>query len=580
MRANTDSVTRDEPALAAIARDEVRAMHEQSPQGIVIGLVLGGMFVFVFTRYVGPLVTWSWYGLLTLAQLGGWHHLVQFRRATADDNWSPVTWQRRYALRVWIAGLLLGLAGGLFVDPDFGDARWLAILTLSGISAGSVTSYAYHLPTLYGFLLLLNLPLAIQLWPVSASGTWVPSAVHLFYIGMLAWFGHTQSGILTGSIRMRHKNAVLVERLREQTIALAQANVAKSQFFAAASHDLRQPLHALGYYSSLLDPTQQDALFVTRIGQCVDALDDLIEGVLDISRLDAGRINPQIAPVSLQNLLVEQQSLNEAAAAVKGLQLRVHVGSQWTLSDAGLLRRVVSNLVSNALRYTEHGGVLLAVRNRGAGYCLQVFDTGRGIPEDQLDAIFEEFVQLDNAERIAAHGVGLGLATVRRLCVLLGHPLHVRSRVGRGSCFEVHLPHCTTPPALADSISVVSGRTAMHGRILLVEDHELVRESLQTRLHNWGLVCDAVSEGSEALQMAQKNRYDVILCDWRLPGVLNGIQVLCAIQDLQPGQTLMVLLTGETEEHIGRLPENMTMLRKPIRPIRLRALITAHLQSR
>ena len=120
----------------------------------------------------------------------------------------------------------------------------------------------------------------------------------------------------------------------------------------------------------------------------------------------------------------------------------------------------------------------------------------------------------------------------------------------------------------------------MHGRILLVEDHELVRESLQTRLHNWGLVCDAVSEGSEALQMAQKNRYDVILCDWRLPGVLNGIQVLCAIQDLQPGQTLMVLLTGETEEHIGRLPENMTMLRKPIRPIRLRALITAHLQSR
>lgn len=302
--------------------------------------------------------------------------------------------------------------------------------------------------------------------------------------------------------------------------------------------------------------------------------------MLDISRLDAGRVKPQLGPVAVGELLRRLASLYEGAAAAKGLRLRVHAPALWARSDITLLERVLANLLANALRYTERGGVLVAVRRAGETLRLQVLDTGIGIADDALDRIFEEFVQLDNPQRDPARGVGLGLATVRRLCLLLEHPVTVRSVPGRGSCFELRLPAAEAPAASAVPPGEAADQLPLQGRVLLVEDHELVRESLAATLTGWGLHCDSAADGPAALALAARHAYDAVLCDWRLPAPLDGTQVLAAIRGLQPAIVLTALVTGETEASLGTVPVGVPVLRKPIRPIRLRALLSAHLAAR
>ncbi len=576
-----------DPALIADAtvRDSVRALYAQSPQGLVIALVIGAMFVYVFQRYAGAWATWGWAAALAATQLLGAHYWLAFRRIQHRGDWQPGPWQRSFTLRCLVSGLVFGATTWLFFDAAYGDARWLAILSVCALGAGSITAFAYHKPAMWAFLFGLALPTALAL---EQFDFWIATAVFLFYMGMLAWFGHNQSRILLESIARRHENALLVERLRVQAQQLEAALQAKSQFFAAASHDLRQPLHALGHYAALLRPSAHDQPYVERVQQCIDALDGLLEGVLDISRLDAGRVPVQPGPVPLDRLLRRLAALYEGAAQTKGLRLRLRLprAPAWGHSDAALLERVLANLLSNAVRYTERGGILLALRRRHAAGSWQVMvvDTGVGIAPADLERVFDEFVQLGNPERDATRGVGLGLATVRRLCALLGHPLKKRSRPGHGSCFAVELPaladaanprpdapHAEPPPADED------GGVRLRGRVLVVDDHELVRTALVDHLRRWGLEADAVGEADAALERARACHYDAVLCDWRLPGALDGLQLIERLRALQPRLALALLITGEAALPVASLPRGVTLLGKPVKPIRLRSLLAAAL---
>ncbi|MBL8335107.1 MAG: response regulator, partial [Rubrivivax sp.] len=262
------------------------------------------------------------------------------------------------------------------------------------------------------------------------------------------------------------------------------------------------------------------------------------------------------------------------------LRLRVRAPAEaWALTDAVHLERVLGNLVANALRYTPAGGVLLAVRRRGAQWCVQVWDTGMGIAPESQAAVFDEFVQLGNPQRDVNQGVGLGLATVRRLCALLEHPLALRSRVGRGSVFTISVPACERPAQTDTGEGAGSAPSEpLRGRVLVVEDNADVRESLARMLRHWGLDCQACADGAEALACWQALpaglRFDVVLSDWRLPGDLNGTRVIEALRR-EPGAEAcrFVLITGETEDSIGPVPAGVQVLRKPLRPIRLRALL-------
>jgi signal transduction histidine kinase len=239
--------------------------------------------------------------------------------------------------------------------------------------------------------------------------------------------------------------------LQREKEAAEHATIAKSHFLAAASHDLRQPLHALGLFVSALaqsDAARREPELVSNIQSGVNTLQNLLDAILDISRLDGGNLVPEIERFPLGPVLNRAADDVALLAKDKGLRLRVRPTGAWVRSDRKIVERILLNLIGNALRYTRTGGVLVSCRQRKDVVLVEVWDTGTGIPEHARQEIFEEYVQLDNVERDSAKGLGLGLAICRRLAELLCVPLGVRSRPGRGSVFWIQLP--VVPPASAD----------------------------------------------------------------------------------------------------------------------------------
>ena len=571
-----------------LQRDVVHALYGQSQQGIVVGFALAALFTLLFFRLLPSQLVWAWFAAMLVCCTTGYLANSNYRLLALTPAALPAQQLLLlFSLQGWFKAGLLGWMGWLFYSPEFGELRWVTVLAVCALAAGTVTSYAYHLPTYWGFLALTCLPLWLKMSLTGGMGGWGGHVVFASYLLALIGFARNQARVLLESIRIRHENTHLVSQLRIQTNELEQANAAKTQFFAAASHDLRQPLQALRYFSTLLQPHAADAPHVQRIRECVDSLDGLLEGVMTISRLDAGKVQSHLEAVDLSTLMQRLVTLYSGIAHAKGLRLRARLraspldgpateGRVWVRTDPLLMERVMGNLVSNALRYTENGGVLLAARAWRGGVRLQVIDTGIGIAAEQQGSIFEEFVQLNNPQRDDNQGVGLGLATVQRLCKLLDHPLALRSQPGRGSAFSLVLP--ATAPAAPIPLPTVAGSQLM-GRVLLVEDNDLVRESLQQTLQGWGLQVQAFAGAPAALQALANQRFDVVLSDWRLPGSVNGLDLLAQCSPLQAAPCLCVLMTGEPVDSLGTMPPGMTLLQKPVRPIRLRALLTAHLSQ-
>lgn len=378
-------------------------------------------------------------------------------------------------------------------------------------------------------------------------------------------------------------NQQLEQKVAERTRELAAANAAKSHFLASASHDLRQPVAAIGLITDLLrvqvtDPTVRS--LADRLTRAVRSMESLLKGLLDLSRLDSGTVEVQRERVQLQALLEAVASHEAEAARHKGLRLRVRRTTAIAWTDPVLLEQVLRNLVGNAIRHTQQGGVLVAVRRRGGPtgpWEVQVWDTGPGIrPEDQ-PRIFEAFVQLGNPGRERSQGLGLGLAIVQRASLLLQHPLRVQSRVGRGSCFSVSLPSANeaslvsepaAPPPLPETEPVrLDGR-----RVLVIEDDEALGESLVLWLRDWGI--DAVAGHSLRWVREQAHQqWDMVVSDHRLPDG-NGRDVIRHLRQHQPDLPALIITGDTSPQQIAELASSgLPVLHKPFRAQELRALL-------
>lgn len=389
--------------------------------------------------------------------------------------------------------------------------------------------------------------------------------------------------------RLEQRVQEATQALREQRDAAQQANRDKTRFLAAASHDLRQPMHALSMLlAALKEETRPDerATLLERIDASSQAMSALLDALLDISRLDAASVHFQLNPVELQPLLTRLRETYESQAERRDIALIIHTSRAWVRSDPMLLERIVGNFLSNALRYTPQGGcVLLAVRQRGANCVIQVRDNGPGIaPQDQA-CVFHEFVQLHNPQRDRSQGLGLGLAIVRRLSQLLDHPVGVRSCTGRGATFHVQLPLCAegAPPLVPAAEPPLQGATmqaspGLQGcRILLVEDDALVRDSYARLLQLWG--CDArVHANADAVFAAMGQdgwRPHLVITDHRLGGALNGRQLIDALRQRWGAALPAAIMTGDTEDADLRQARTDTLrvLYKPLRPAELRQVL-------
>jgi signal transduction histidine kinase len=300
--------------------------------------------------------------------------------------------------------------------------------------------------------------------------------------------------------------AANVNRMSEQLgrlyHQLEEANLAKSRFIAAASHDLRQPLHALNLFVTQLrterDPAEKNRL-IARIDAAIAAMNDLFNALLDMSRLDAGVLVPYISEFPIDQLLRRIEMTFTDAAREKDLRLRVVGNGAWIRSDFILLERILLNLVSNAVRYTEAGGIVVGCRRRAGGLRIEVRDSGIGIPEDQQGSIFGEFYQLATVKRDRRSGLGLGLAIVDRLCRLLDYPIELTSRPGKGSRFVISVP-LTAPVPLAEHPLQDSVNQAMGKTVVVIDDDTMVLDGMRGVLKSWG--CRVVTATSADTALA------------------------------------------------------------------------------
>ena len=367
--------------------------------------------------------------------------------------------------------------------------------------------------------------------------------------------------------------------LLEKKDEAERGNRAKTRFLAAASHDLRQPMHALGLFVAELGqkPHAPDTRrLVEQIAISAETMENLLDSLLDISRLDVGALDRQIKPFPLQPLLERIEVDYRREAGLRGQRLRLRPTSLWVESDPLLLERILHNLISNALRYTPGGTILVACRKRGRKVRIEVRDNGPGIAPEAQEAIFQEFVQLDNPERNRAKGLGLGLAIVRRLTDLLEHPLQLKSSPGRGSLFAIELPSAA-PGILTDHHQPAPAQALARLHVVLVDDDELALASTTGLLESWGCQVNAADTGAALLATLRPGDEapDIIVCDYQIAGTGDGLQLIEQLRGHFARQIPAVILSGDTSPATATAIQqaDIPLLHKPVRPAKLRALL-------
>ncbi len=502
-------------------------------------------------------------------------------------------WQNRFMLAISLLALAWALLPVLFFPANSPWLIMLMVVLLCGLTTAGIGSLSAYLPGYYSFAIPIMGTMTLRFF---VEGTAISNFVGLagvaFLASCLVW-AHNLNKAARTAIELRFENLDLIDQLRQQKdaaehaqLAAEQANLAKSRFLAAASHDLRQPLHALGLYVSLLEetPSPSDrADIIARIGASSSALETLFNALLDVSRLDAGRVEVHPRHVPLMELFERLDAAFRLQAQENGLQLRVVPTSAVLFSDPVLVERILRNLLSNAINYTRQGKVLLGCRRRGDTLRVDVIDTGPGIPLAEQERVFEEFHQLQNPERDRSKGLGLGLAIVRRLARLLNHRIELRSTPGHGCAFCLQLPagdagQLREAPAAPLTLATTAG---LQGRtVLLIDDESAILSAMQRVLSGWGcrvLCADSATQALTKISGENAVRPDLVLSDHRLREGQNGLDAIRAVRRALNTPLPAILISGDTAPEVLRAAADFgcPLLHKPVKPARLRAAINA-----
>ncbi|WP_018410011.1 ATP-binding response regulator [Methyloversatilis thermotolerans] len=526
--------------------------------------------------------------LTALALLTLLRALLVAARRRRPDACDSLRWAHLFATGAAASGCLWGLMGWMFSAPEPLQMASTGIV-LAGLVSASVSSLSVHYPAYAVFALPAILPIVARCLQ-SADGFMRGFALiatgFLVICLIFAWLNNRS---IRAAILLRFENLDLLREVsaqREQATAAReqaeQANLAKTRFLAAASHDLRQPLQSLSLF---IDAQAQDAdadrmhAINRRMREAADAMGKLLDELLDYARIESGSLTPTLAPLALQasfdRLAREFQPIAEAA----GLRLRFRPTRCWVHTDQALFEQILRNLVGNALRYTGQGGVMVACRRRGGRLRVEVRDSGVGIPADRLDDVFREFYQLGNPERDRRKGLGLGLSIVDGLARALDHPVSVRSQPGRGSVFALSMPPAQAQASAArHRVAAPSMRLAGHS-VLLIDNEPDIREALAALMRPWGVVVHTAESAADALA-SLPCRPDCVLADFRLLDGHTGIDAIAALRDRFGADLPAALITGDTDP--ARIRDaraaGFALLQKPTPAHRLLALLEFLLQ--
>ncbi len=531
---------------------------------LVFVLVLGG---FMYLQLGDPMVLP--FVVLHLALYLGMYFTPRWNPSVpaAESAW----WARKITRIVTLLGFADALAPWIFVPAGNLPVTAALMVVMMGNCARAVQSLRPLKAALFGHTLPMMGGLIVAL-------AWQGDSIHLFlaafaaiYLVLMLRVGVQEHQLLADSLALRFEKEALAVRLEEQIAATERASEEKTRFLASASHDLRQPLHAIALFGAALENElrgRPEGAHAERLMRAVNALGTSLDTMLDVSRLDAGVVTPEIRAVQLDALFLPLNHMFSPQAEQKELQLRVRASGLWVRSDPQLLHRMLSNLIDNALKYTVSGGVTVTARGRAAmPYGSKCATPASASRPSRSDRIFEEFYQVGNPGRDRSQGLGIGLSIVQRLSRLLGHPLQVHSRPGRGTHFRVVLPAAAP---LAGALATLHGRRALSRqragsgaqalpeRVLLVDDEAEIREAMgESAALAWsdrgagrGRRGAAGRRRFAAGRQARHRPFDLLMCDYRLAD--GDGRARCRPAPERPAATRRVptmpllLITGET----------------------------------
>jgi signal transduction histidine kinase len=585
--------------------DRLRAAFEQTRATLAgnlagIALIVPAFWSLALGKTLGWLLLAA---ALWFARLA---HFMRYRRRPDADDATLEGWRASWRVLLFAQGAMWPLAVWMFWGLGSAYHMLLPILVANAYTMGAVQILSLHQRLFFAFISLVWLPVIVRVASdTSQPWHWQFALALLLVFLANALLGRTYRDALARAIGLKQQTEHLAEQLKcEKAVAdearrvAETASRAKTQFFAAASHDLRQPLHAMGLFAEALRQKSAQggdtevASLVNSINQSVDALEGLFGELLDLTRIDSGGVDVQRSPIRLRELFTRLRLHFEPVAFEKGLALTFRGERHIAHSDPLLVERILRNLVSNAIRYTDDGGVLVACRTRAGKLLLQVWDSGRGIPDAALPRIFDEFFQVQGAAPLAAHhkkGLGLGLAIVKRLADLIEAPLSVRSREGRGTVFTLELPvgrepRTIAPPPASSAASL--GLTLDGRRVLVVEDEPAVREGLAVLLQAWGASVESLPDFAAVQAWRARPEQvppDLLIVDYRLPEGRTGIEALAAVRARWPTLALpAIVVTGSSlgGHEVEASQHDFHLLIKPVLPNKLRAMIAFKLGVR
>jgi signal transduction histidine kinase len=595
MLANQSAVTfKSEPSIAPLEAEYL--YHEQ------IKLAYEQLHVASLASISGylilPALLWNeiphfniilWLSLCIVSLLIAPHVLLRLYRRSDEQTRKKDCWSKWLVGVAFVGSCSWGSLGILLYPQDSLVYQFVLMFFISvGAAVATIIGASYQ-PVFWAKFLPNILPFCIYvLLQNDAMHTLMGLGIPFFYgTALLVLYRNLHKHLLE-SLRLRLEKNHLIEQLQNKKQAAEKANAEKSRFLAAASHDLRQPLHAQMLLTDELKMhanNDQCAQIVHKLETSMKAMNGLFNELLDISKLDACAISPNITEFPVSEILQDIELDFSPLARNKHLRFRVHASDLKVRSDRNLLSRIVRNLVSNAIRYTDKGGILIGCRQRRNNVLIQVWDTGSGIPDHEQEHIFGEFYQLHNPERDRNKGLGLGLAIVARLADLLEHKIHIQSHLTRGSVFSVEVPLGSgSQDAPEDKLLGNVQDVDIAGlNVLLVEDDELILSTMRDLLGKWGCNVFAASSLDSAMSHVGSlvNHLDLIVADYRLRNNTTGIQIIDKLEKALNRKIPAVIVTGDTSPQILQniLQNGRYVIHKPVAPQKLRQFVNEVLSS-
>jgi len=578
-------------ATGAIRNEQVEVLFRQARIVFLPNLVAVPAIVYALFGDLGHAELLAW-GAAMYAVTAARALLVAVHARRHPGGPANLRWAWALAAMNSVSGAGWGAAGFLFVAESQPLSQAFVIVTIAAMTSGAVSSLAAFLPAYLAFAIPCVAPLIARMflaWAEEPAGgaTYLMIGILAFvYLAVHAFFARNTERTLVESIRLRFENMDLVGQLTRAKERAEAASVAKSKFLAAASHDLRQPMHALGLFIDSLrsEPhTPRAQRLADNVADSHQAATGLLDNLLEFSRIESGTLEPVPSVFPVQALLDALHAEFAVQASAAEIELTVRPCRAHVRSDPVLLARLAGNLVSNAIRYTDRGRVLVGCRRSAEALRIEVHDTGIGIAPERHAEIFREFYQVDGGSRRRGRsvGMGLGLAIVAGLSQALAHPVTVASRPGRGSTFTVRVPIAHPVAPAVPSADLVAddlgGRT-----ILVIDDEPAIVDALVDVLERWGCVAVAAGSAREAIALlGGRGLPDAMVVDAQLGDGRSGMAAIAEVRAALGGPVPAIIVTGDTDP--ARIREaagiGFPLLHKPLSPMRLRAALSSCLDA-